>query len=138
MDNAGDECQATTPYCRVQKHRYVGCAIVTVASRAIRSAVINQCSLNARDQPVISLGDVQATVAVHVDKAIGVEVPQAIFAGWGSSIEKRTPVAADLIAEIFSNVVETILLQSPLSSFAPETEEIPVSRFNRIDIRVYQ
>eukprot|EP00928_Gymnodinium_smaydae_P085641 TRINITY_DN69186_c0_g1_i1.p1 TRINITY_DN69186_c0_g1~~TRINITY_DN69186_c0_g1_i1.p1 ORF type:complete len:139 (-),score=5.38 TRINITY_DN69186_c0_g1_i1:88-504(-) len=138
MDPGADEYEATNRHCRVQKHRYVGCAIVTVPSMAVRGAVISHCSRNEQDQPVIRFGAITATVAVHVDRTTGQEVPQALFVGWGSGIEKRTPVAADLIAAVFSALIETAMLESPLSFFAPQAIELPPCRFTRVSSGSYQ
>eukprot|EP00928_Gymnodinium_smaydae_P094189 TRINITY_DN7875_c0_g1_i1.p1 TRINITY_DN7875_c0_g1~~TRINITY_DN7875_c0_g1_i1.p1 ORF type:complete len:138 (+),score=12.36 TRINITY_DN7875_c0_g1_i1:66-479(+) len=137
MDQVNDECQVSNRYCRVRKHRYVGCAIVSVPSTAVQSAIISQCS---RDGPraKILLGDVQATVAAHVDRITRQEVPGALFVGWGSSVEKRSPLSADVIAEVFFGVVNLLMQASPPSSFAPQAEEIPASRFTYVPTTKYQ
>eukprot|EP00928_Gymnodinium_smaydae_P094194 TRINITY_DN7875_c0_g2_i1.p1 TRINITY_DN7875_c0_g2~~TRINITY_DN7875_c0_g2_i1.p1 ORF type:complete len:155 (+),score=24.89 TRINITY_DN7875_c0_g2_i1:39-503(+) len=138
MDQVNDECQVSNRYCRVQKHRFVGCAIVSVASMAVRSAIIRECSIEGQAQAMIRLGDIQATVVAHVDRVTREEVPQALFVGWGSSVEKRTPLSADVIAEVFFGVINQLMQELPPSSFAPQAEEIPASKFTYMATTKYQ
>eukprot|EP00928_Gymnodinium_smaydae_P094193 TRINITY_DN7875_c0_g1_i5.p1 TRINITY_DN7875_c0_g1~~TRINITY_DN7875_c0_g1_i5.p1 ORF type:complete len:138 (+),score=11.73 TRINITY_DN7875_c0_g1_i5:66-479(+) len=137
MDQVNDECQVSNRYCRVRKHRYVGCAIVSVASKTVQNAIISQCSRDGLEA-MIRLGDVQATVAAHVDRVSRQEVPGALFVGWGSSVEKRSPLSADVIAEVFFGVVNLLMQDSPPSSFSPQAEEIPTSRFTYVPPPRYQ
>eukprot|EP00928_Gymnodinium_smaydae_P094191 TRINITY_DN7875_c0_g1_i3.p1 TRINITY_DN7875_c0_g1~~TRINITY_DN7875_c0_g1_i3.p1 ORF type:complete len:158 (+),score=23.59 TRINITY_DN7875_c0_g1_i3:58-474(+) len=138
MDKVSDECQVSNRYCRVQKHRYVGCAVVSVASMSVQSAIISQCSRDGEAEAVIRLGDVQATVAAHVDRVTREEVPGALFVGWGSSVEKRSPLSADVIAEVFFGVVKLLLQDAPPASFALQAEEIPTSKFTYVATTRYQ
>eukprot|EP00928_Gymnodinium_smaydae_P018624 TRINITY_DN1709_c0_g1_i2.p1 TRINITY_DN1709_c0_g1~~TRINITY_DN1709_c0_g1_i2.p1 ORF type:complete len:143 (+),score=14.15 TRINITY_DN1709_c0_g1_i2:52-480(+) len=116
-------------YCRVQKHRFDGCAIVTFASRSLRSEVLESCTSEEQPDPLIRIGDVLATVTGHIDKRTREQIPTAIFVGWGSNIEKRPPVTVASIAHAFSDLIEYILVKSLPSSFSPLPDELPPCRF---------
>eukprot|EP00928_Gymnodinium_smaydae_P018626 TRINITY_DN1709_c0_g2_i2.p1 TRINITY_DN1709_c0_g2~~TRINITY_DN1709_c0_g2_i2.p1 ORF type:complete len:143 (+),score=5.46 TRINITY_DN1709_c0_g2_i2:50-478(+) len=116
-------------YCRVQKHRFVGCAIVTFASRSLRSEVLESCTSEEQPDPLIRIGDVLATVTAHVDTGTQEQIPTAIFVGWAAKIEKRTPVTVASIAHAFSDLIEYIMVKSSPSSFSPSPDDLPRCRF---------
>eukprot|EP00928_Gymnodinium_smaydae_P077390 TRINITY_DN60716_c0_g1_i1.p1 TRINITY_DN60716_c0_g1~~TRINITY_DN60716_c0_g1_i1.p1 ORF type:complete len:161 (+),score=39.81 TRINITY_DN60716_c0_g1_i1:84-566(+) len=129
-----DGFSGSNAHCTVLKHRYVGCAIVKVASPAMRSALMSLFGNNVRDDgmPVIQVGDATATIKAHMNKHTNENVPTDIFVGWGSKREKTSPVPVEDVLDTFKVMIEEVLKHFPLSNLAPPPEFVPRSCFDPI------
>eukprot|EP00928_Gymnodinium_smaydae_P006418 TRINITY_DN12269_c0_g1_i2.p1 TRINITY_DN12269_c0_g1~~TRINITY_DN12269_c0_g1_i2.p1 ORF type:complete len:148 (+),score=18.50 TRINITY_DN12269_c0_g1_i2:61-504(+) len=117
--NQADDEFISGPHCTVRKHRYMGCAIVTVCSDAMVAAVIERCT-GPDGRAVVALSDsVTATVSVSEDRGVHKADPAKFFVGWGCRQEKRTPVSASTVHEVCSGIIAEILREVPASSLAP-------------------
>eukprot|EP00928_Gymnodinium_smaydae_P065549 TRINITY_DN48666_c0_g1_i1.p2 TRINITY_DN48666_c0_g1~~TRINITY_DN48666_c0_g1_i1.p2 ORF type:complete len:169 (+),score=24.37 TRINITY_DN48666_c0_g1_i1:68-508(+) len=141
VDGSTDLNCISNAHCTVRKHRYVGCAIVKVASAALCSAVMNRCRQNIQAEASVNLGGTKSTVTVHKRKNTDDADPTSLFVTWGRQQEKRASVDVATILEAFTAIVQDILREVPLSDLAPDPDNLPRGRFdgsNLLDAMKFQ
>eukprot|EP00928_Gymnodinium_smaydae_P008940 TRINITY_DN132_c1_g1_i1.p1 TRINITY_DN132_c1_g1~~TRINITY_DN132_c1_g1_i1.p1 ORF type:complete len:183 (-),score=25.91 TRINITY_DN132_c1_g1_i1:646-1194(-) len=124
-ENSEAEHTVQTSHCLVEKHFFLGCAIVKVASRAIRDAVLHYIHLHK----TFVVDGVNVHLAEHVPKDTDKKSDNALFAGWGRKTERKSPISATTLAKVLDDIIVTLLTLNPTASFAPIPEEMPICRF---------
>eukprot|EP00928_Gymnodinium_smaydae_P008939 TRINITY_DN132_c0_g1_i4.p2 TRINITY_DN132_c0_g1~~TRINITY_DN132_c0_g1_i4.p2 ORF type:complete len:146 (-),score=27.29 TRINITY_DN132_c0_g1_i4:836-1273(-) len=119
---------AQSAHCIVEKHYFLGCAIVKVASKTLRDAVLHYIHLHDS----FNVSGVNVHLAEHVPRAANEKSDNALFAGWGRKTERRCPISATTLAAVVDGIILTLLSMNPAASFAPLPEEMPTCRLTCI------
>eukprot|EP00928_Gymnodinium_smaydae_P083769 TRINITY_DN67007_c0_g1_i1.p1 TRINITY_DN67007_c0_g1~~TRINITY_DN67007_c0_g1_i1.p1 ORF type:complete len:220 (+),score=29.31 TRINITY_DN67007_c0_g1_i1:49-660(+) len=88
-------------HCTVHKHMRIGCAVVSFeseAERAMMFAHVKHKNSGSHETNVL-VGNHVVQVKEHFDKRSGSYDSKCLFLSWGYKYEKRSPLAAEELAE---------------------------------------
>eukprot|EP00928_Gymnodinium_smaydae_P060413 TRINITY_DN4406_c0_g2_i2.p2 TRINITY_DN4406_c0_g2~~TRINITY_DN4406_c0_g2_i2.p2 ORF type:complete len:142 (-),score=18.82 TRINITY_DN4406_c0_g2_i2:357-782(-) len=141
MQFSEDEVLVSGPHCSVNKHKFMGCAIVSLCSDSMCSAVMDRFR-GADGRATLAITDsVVATVTACKDTNTNEPDTTKLFIGWGCKQEKRSPVHVSAVFELCNEIIADILAEVPISSLAPSPEVVPRCRLGGstlVDCSVFQ
>eukprot|EP00928_Gymnodinium_smaydae_P060412 TRINITY_DN4406_c0_g2_i1.p1 TRINITY_DN4406_c0_g2~~TRINITY_DN4406_c0_g2_i1.p1 ORF type:complete len:136 (-),score=18.66 TRINITY_DN4406_c0_g2_i1:322-729(-) len=128
MKPSEGEVLVSGPHCSVKKHHFMGCAIVSLCSDSMWSAVMDR-SRDADGRATLAITDsVVATVTACKDTNTNEPDTTKLFIGWGCKQEKRSPVHVSTVFDLCNKVIADTLADVPISSLAPGPGVVPRCR----------